>query len=280
VVLSGTVYAAENGLPIPRVLVQVVEGVNTGRSTVSADGNYQLADLEPGTFTLQFTTSEYRDLRRTEVVQADTRLNVQLEKKGFVLSGRITTQWGEPIGDAGVEAQSDGGARGGAGGETSHLGPGTYRIPTLPAADYIVRVIKWGYVTPQRPLTLTRDTTLDFVLDRVRVSLFGTVREAAPCAGAVEGARVEIVSGPDAGVGVTTTATGYQTTRIINWGKLTLRAAKTGYVPAEVSIELLPPGWSCGTLPRPPESPSCPPGQISASSDVRQDFVLQRTSSC
>jgi hypothetical protein len=281
VVLSGTVYASENGLPIPTVSVQIVDGVNTGRRTISNDGNYQLADLEPGTFTLQFTNREYRDLQRTEVVQADTTLNIQLERKGLTLSGRITTQWGEPIGDAGVEAHSDSGARGGAGGETSHLGPGTYRIPTLPPADYVVHVIKWGYVDPRRPLTLTRDTTLDFVLDRVRVSLLGSVREAAPaCGGAIEGARVEIVSGPDAGVGVTTTATGYQTTRIINWGKLTLRASKTGYVPAEMSIELLPPGWSCGTLPRPPESPSCPPGQIEASRDVRQDFVLQRTGSC
>jgi hypothetical protein len=66
----------------------------------------------------------------------------------------------------------------------------------------------------------------------------------------------------------------------INWGKFTLRASKTGYVPTELSIEVLPPGWSCDTLPRPPESPSCPPGQMSASSDVRQDFVLQRTGSC
>jgi hypothetical protein len=118
------------------------------------------------------------------------------------------------------------------------------------------------------------------MLDRVRVSLFGTVREAAPCSGPILDARVEVVTGPDAGLGVTTTATGYQTTKTINWGKLTLRAAKTGYMPAEMSIEVLPPGWSCGTLPRPPESPSCPPGQISASSDVRQDLVVQRIGSC
>jgi hypothetical protein len=113
--------------------------------------------------------------------------------------------------------------------------------------------------------------------------MFGAVREAAPCAGAIQDARVEIVSGPDAGASALSTATGYQLkngARVINWGKFTIRASKTGYAPTELSIELLPPGWSCGTLPKPPESPSCPPGQISASIDVRQDFVLQRTSSC
>lgn len=219
------VYAAENGLPIPKVQVQVVGGVNTGRSTFSEDGNYQLADLEPATFTLQFTTSEYRDLQRTEVIQSNTTLHVQLERKGLTLSGRITTQWGEPIHAAGVEARSNGGARGGG---TSYSGDGMYRIPTLPPADYIVTVSKWGYVTPQRTVTMTGDTTLDFVLDRVRVSLFGTVSEAPPCSGAIQGAEVEVVSGPDVGIGVVTTATGYRTDRRINWGTFRDRATKVG----------------------------------------------------
>ena len=277
--VSGTVYAAANGSPIPNARVQVVEGVNAQRETYANNvGYYTMTELEPGTLTLQFSSSEFVDLQRTEVVQANTTLNVQLEQKGFVLSGRITTQWGEPIGDAGVHAERDGRV---AGGGSTPLSGSMYRIPTLPAGDYIVCVIKWGYDTPGRQLTLRGDTTLDLVADRVRVSLFGSVREAAvACGGAIEGAQVEIVSGPDAGVGATTTATGYQTTRTLNWGKFTLRASKTGYVPAEMSIEVLPPGWSCGTLPRPPESPSCPPGQVEASRDVRQDFVLQRTGSC
>ena len=270
VVVSGTVYAAENGLPIPNVRVQVVEGANAERSTVSTDGHYQLTDLVPGPLTLQFTTSEYRDLLRTEVVRANTRLDVQLERKGLTLSGVITTQWGEPIGDAGVEALRDGRV---AGGGTSYLGGGTYRIPTLPPADYVVRVRKWGYVEPQRAVTMTGDTTLDFALDRVRVSLFGTVREAAPCFGAIQGAEVEIVSGPDTGVGVATTVSGYQTERIINWGKFRLRATKAGYVPAEVSMDVLPPGSQCSI-----QMPNCP--YHSAPSEIQQDFVLQRTGSC
>jgi len=116
-------------------------------------------------------------------------------------------------------------------------------------------------------LKLTGDATLDFALDRVRVAIFGTVREAAPCAGAIQDAQVEIVSGPDAGIAVTSTPTGYQL-RNINWGTFRLRAAKTGYVPADVSMDVLSPGSRgvCDELPAPYE--------------VRQDFLLQRIGSC
>lgn len=263
VVLSGTVTAA-NGLPIPNVRVQVVEGVNADRSAFSNDaGQYRLSDLEPGTLTLLFTTGEYQDLRRTEVVRADTTLNVQLDPKGLVLSGLITTQWGEPINDVGVEAVRDGRVSGGG---TSNRS-GAYRIPTLPAAEYIVRAIKWGYVTPQRPVTLSGDATLDIMLDRVRVSIFGGVNEAAPCTGAIQDARVEIVSGPDAGSRVSSTTTGYEL-RNINWGTFRLRASKTGYAPAEVSMDVASPGSRVG------------PEELPAPVNVRQDFQLQRMGGC
>jgi hypothetical protein len=257
-------------LPIPKVLVEVVEGVNAGRSTLADEGRYRLADLEPGTLTLRFTTSEYRDLQRTALVQANTTIDVQLERKGLTLSGRVTTQWGEPIPDAGIEARGDSGARGGG---TSLQGDGVYRIPTLPVDQYTVRAIKWGYVTPERRVTMTADTTLDFVLDRVRVLLFGIVSEPPPCAGVIQGAEVEVVTGPDTGVGVVTTAAGYKTDRRINWGRFTLRATKAGYVPSDVSMDVVPPGSQCSI-----QMPNCP--YSSAPSEIQQDFVLQRVGGC
>ena len=260
--VTGTVSAVMDGRPIANVRVQVVD---TERSAFSDDaGRYTLAELEPGTLKLQFTSSEYRDLLRTEVVQANATLDVQLERKGLTLSGVITTQWGEAIGDVGVEAVRDGRV---AGGGTSGAN-GVYRIPTLPAADYIVRPIKWGYVAQQRPVTLTGDATLDFVLDRTRVSIFGAVREAAPCSGTLQDVRIEIVSGPDAGTGVATAANGYQL-KNINWGRFRIRASQAGYTPNEVSMDVLSPGSSCF---------SCP--FVNAPTEVQQDFVLQRAGSC
>jgi hypothetical protein len=270
VVLSGTISAAENGAPIYRTRVEVVDGVNAGRLTFSNDaGRYELANLEPGAFTMLFSNGEFLDLRRAEVVRANTTLDVQLEQKGFVLSGRITTQWGEPIGDVGVEALHDGRIMGGAGGGGSVpvTVAGGYRIPTLPALDYIVRTIKWGYLPEQRPVTMTGDTTLDFVLDRVRVSIFGVVMETPPCSGVIQDARVEIASGPDIGAAASSTATGYQL-KNINWGKFWIRASKAGYRTAEVSRDVLSPGSKEG------------PQELPASKDVRQDFLLQRIVGC
>jgi hypothetical protein len=181
-----------------------------------------------------------------------------------VLSGKVTTQWGELVGDVGVEARRDGRVMGGG----SHAPGGGYRIPTLPAGDYIIHVIKWGYVDPQRPITLTADTTLDFALDRVRVSLYGVVNEAAPCRGAIQDARVEIVNGPDAGVSVSSTSNGYRFARIINWGRFTLRASKAGYVPLEISMDVASPGSRVGRE------------ELPAPVDVQQDLALQRTGAC
>jgi hypothetical protein len=117
-------------------------------------------------------------------------------------------------------------------------------------------------------VTVTRDTTFNFVLARSRILLFGKVSEAPPCSGVIQDAEVEIVSGPDTGVGVGTTATGYRTSKTINWGKFRVRATKIGYVPVEVSMDVPYPGSRCF---------SCP---FDAPADVEQNFLLQRTSGC
>ena len=256
--------AATTGSPLQNVGVQVVEGVNRGRQTLTdSAGRYELANLEPGAFTLHFSASEYGDLERREVVQADTTLDIQLEKKGFVLSGRISTHWGESIGDVGVEAIHDGRQLGGGASGTN----GVYRIPTLPATDYTVRAIKWGYLIPQRPVTITGDTTLDLVLDRVRVSIFGAVLETPPCTGLIQEVRVQIVSGPDVGIGTTSTGSEYQLQNI-NWGTFWIRASKSGYRTRDVFMNVSSPGSKEG------------PQELPAPSNVRQDFLLERIIAC
>ena len=282
--LSGRVYAAADApdhYPAGNSLsarVLIAEGVNAGREVSSAGGVYRLTDLEPGTMTLHFSTSGYKDQLRTVDLRTDTTLDVGLEPgpwPGFVISGNITTEWGELIHDPGVEAVRDGRVYGG--GSRPPAGTGvSYWIPTLPAGDYVLRVIKGGYENPQPSVTLTGDTRLDIVLKRVKILLFGTVREAAPCSGAIQDARVEIVSGPDAGFAVTTTASGYRTQKIINWGKFSVRASKAGYVPVAVTMDLPFPGASCEV--GNPEYPGC--SYIHAPSEIERNFVLQRTNSC
>jgi hypothetical protein len=71
---------------------------------------------------------------------------------------------------------------------------------------------------------------------------------------------VEIVSSPDTGVSAATTATGYRTSKPINWGKFRVRASKIGYAPVEVAMDVPYPGSRCF---------SCP---IDAPSEVQQDL--------
>jgi large repetitive protein len=261
VTLIGTVYADASGRTIQDVRVAVVDGVNAGRATMTnGAGAYTLTDLLPGTMTLLFTSSGYLDLRRTETIQRDTTLDVRLVRgpePGVVLSGRVTTMWGEVLGDVGVEAVHDGRVFGG--GTTDRSG--VYSIPTLPTQDYIVRALKFGYVTPQIPVTLVSNTTLDIRMDRVRVSIVGSVDQMMPCVGPIIDARVEIVDGPDAGAAVTASVSGYSLSNI-NWGTFTLRASKSGYTPVSVSMNVAAPGSGFPPAPQ----------------TVRQDFRLERTS--
>jgi hypothetical protein len=241
VTLAGTVYAAASQRSIQDVRVQIVDGPNIGRESVTnGAGHYEFANLVAGTVTLRFSSSGYLDLQRTENIQSDTTLEVRLDRgpePGFVLSGVVTTQWGAPIDDVGVEAVHDGRVFGG--GTTNRSG--VYSIPTLPAQDYTVRAIKWGYRTPQLPLALSANATLNIALDRVRIEVGGSVDEAQPCIGVITGARVEIIDGPDAGVSFTSTSAGYRLENV-NWGTLRLRASRSGYETAEATVEAPPPG--------------------------------------
>src|SRR5262245_37410520 len=89
VVVSGRVSAATNGVPIPDVRIQVVGGSTDVSTQSDPAGHYELAGVDPGTVTLLFSASEFNDLQRTENIRESTTLDVQLERKGLTLSGRL-----------------------------------------------------------------------------------------------------------------------------------------------------------------------------------------------
>ena len=58
--LSGWITDSRNGTKIGGVTVRVLDGPNTNRTvTGGADGAYQMYELEPGTFTVQFSKAGY-----------------------------------------------------------------------------------------------------------------------------------------------------------------------------------------------------------------------------
>jgi carboxypeptidase family protein len=70
--LSGFVTDAQDGSKISGVSVQIVDGPNANRTTITgADGAYQLYDLELGTFSVRFTKPGYSSLTRTFTLSGD-----------------------------------------------------------------------------------------------------------------------------------------------------------------------------------------------------------------
>jgi hypothetical protein len=58
--LGGWIRDRETEAKIGGVAVEIVSGPNAGRSTTAGpDGSYRIYDLEPGTFTVRFTTAGY-----------------------------------------------------------------------------------------------------------------------------------------------------------------------------------------------------------------------------
>src|SRR5687767_9693194 len=88
-VVSGTVTAAEDGLPIPGVNV-VVEGTTKGTAT-DVDGNYSL-QLDPGENTLVFTFVGFKPM--TVAVGDRTSIDVVLESDVTALEEVVVVGYG------------------------------------------------------------------------------------------------------------------------------------------------------------------------------------------
>jgi hypothetical protein len=155
------------------------------------------------------------------------------------LSGVVRTPWNEPLPDVGIEAIADGRVRGG----STTTSSGAYNMPGLAPTDYVVRLRKWAYTAPDVPVHLTGDRRLDLVMDRTTLLVRGTVEESPPCvAQPVRGATVRVLDGPDAGASTTSSSTGEYRFDALRWGVIRLQASRSGYVTADMTVDLPQPG--------------------------------------
>jgi carboxypeptidase family protein len=162
---------------------------------------------------------------------------------GHALFGRITaTPQNEPVAGALVEALHGGQVVQSATTDAA----GEYSVVGLPAQDYVIRTIRTGYNAGNKDVTLLADTRLDVVMDRNRVTIEGFVSRADPCFGTLEGVRVEILDGPDAGkFDVSGFAVRYRIQGVA-WGTFRMRASKPGYTVVEMSVTVPPPAPIAG----------------------------------
>jgi TonB-linked SusC/RagA family outer membrane protein len=91
--ISGTVVD-ENDDPLPGVAV-LVEGTGKGVAT-NFDGQYTIADLEPGEYTVEFSFIGYKDAKRTATITAgkNTVLNVKMEVEANMIDEVVVVGYG------------------------------------------------------------------------------------------------------------------------------------------------------------------------------------------
>jgi hypothetical protein len=86
--LTGTVVNAQTKAPAVEVLVTATSPSLQGEQTAVTDaqGNYQIPDLPPGTYTLRFENESYQPYARHHIdlrIDSTTRVNVELLPTGF-----------------------------------------------------------------------------------------------------------------------------------------------------------------------------------------------------
>jgi len=79
--LTGLITDSTTGQPVPLADLEVIEGANIGRTQrAGANGQYTLANLNPGTFTIRVRATGYpsTDIRGITITNANLTLNIQL----------------------------------------------------------------------------------------------------------------------------------------------------------------------------------------------------------
>lgn len=174
--LTGRVVHAPTGTPTVGATVSVTTGANAGRSAQSdTEGRFTLANVQPGTFTVEVVLSLLGTVLRRDVqLTQDTTLELSWTPPPppvFALSGRVTDlATGAALAGASVaviDAVNTG--RG-----TMTAADGTYRLTDLTFGGFTLRVRYSGYDSEFRAVRLTGDTTLDVQMRPVMQSLAGT----------------------------------------------------------------------------------------------------------
>ena len=228
-----------SGLAIDSALVQVLDGPDAGKSSLTdrAGFEYSIAGVAWGTFRVRASRDGYTTSDVTVTVPASNIVNGPFQQNFFLLrtarqtlSGEVRerrTENGARL--AGVRVEIASGPD--AGRATISDSLGRYRLEQLSVANATVRATLPGFfeevvTAPQ----LCGDRQLEIRLTPLDARLEGTVTVFDTPLGFVplEGATVQIVSGTGAGQSVLTDAAGrYSFTGV--YGTLTVRASKAGY---------------------------------------------------
>jgi hypothetical protein len=148
---------------------------------------------------------------------------------------------------------------------------GNFRLAGLSAQEYVIRTFKDGYNVRNRDVLMVADARVDIAMARNRVAVIGSVTEVA-CTTTIDGVRVEVIDGPDAGKSGISGSSRYEISDV-SWGSFRVRASRVGYSPAEMSLNVPPPFPISGATVRADfQLPSLVP-RFSVTGDLRNRMV-------
>ena len=146
-----------------------------------------------------------------------------------------------PLPDASVEL--DGPARY----DTRSDAAGVYRFSQVERGEYVLRASSPGYANAEWPIAIDADMARDVPLqpasppsssgDSARYRLYGRITDRWD--GSVNGARVELVSGPDAGVAVFSMNPALYEFQNLRAGTYQIRVSREGYQTRDVRQEVV-----------------------------------------
>ena len=176
--ISGTVVAGTAKSPVSGALVEVGDD----RMTTGEDGTF-LFMVAAGTHSLDVTKSGYQDVSQSGIAVAkgaDVEIEVTLTSTAstYKVSGGITDSDSAGVGGATVEFTSIADSSGAASGLTAT--DGTYLVASIASGDYLVTVMKTGYVTS------STNVTIDAVRSDLNITLVKET-EAATETGTITG---------------------------------------------------------------------------------------------
>jgi len=229
--IAGKVTDAETDAAIGGAMV-AVEGTSLS-ATTDANGDYTIADVAEGTYTVTASAEGYENASQEVTVSAgamsiaDFALTPVAKPTGTI-SGTVTdADTTDPIEGATVTAE---------GYSTTTAADGTYTLADLPVGSYTVTASATGYVDESKTADVLENqtTVVDFALSPEPTgTISGTVTDA-DTTDPIEGATVTAD-----GYSTATTANGTYTLADLPVGSYTVTASATGYVEQSKTAEVL-----------------------------------------
>ncbi|MBY0090740.1 carboxypeptidase regulatory-like domain-containing protein [Priestia aryabhattai] len=165
-ILTGTLTDAQIGTPLVGASVNVVNqaGVTIATATTNEQGQYSIANLAPGVYTVTFGQQGYASQTVGTVIQANTTttLPIALNRNVGVIGGTVTDNQGNPLIDTVINILLNNSLV--ASVNTNEAG--TYIIPNLAPGNYTVTALSQNFQSQVNGAQVSafQTTTVNFAL--------------------------------------------------------------------------------------------------------------------